>query len=364
MPYERIFGPNGWCVAERPDGDHRWVHPEAGASQGRRWGVGAASCAQDRGAATATADSSAVRCRCPCHYDGADGELCEAPTEMYCVNQCAGHGSCYYGFCKCHDGWYGADCSRKKAGMDMEQGGRPGAGAPQRACGAEGRCRHRAPREQLQGAACPEHPLAPPYPTSCRRARDRRPPLAGTLRGDAHGGAAGAAAGRQAQAPLHLRVRHAARLHQPHAAVQVRRAVRALLVGLAAHASCAACSQQPAVASRRHGKTACTWRMWTADAVANHSAIQFSTYAIEALMHEMMLQSPHRWASAGVWRSSHQQSSSRADAASSACMRSMLLVCCSGRSMLLRVWPACLACLWRVLRNHHPLDSAALCPPL
>jgi hypothetical protein len=48
---------------------------------------------------------------------------------MNCVGQCSGHGSCMYGFCKCHDGWYGADCSRKKAGMDMEQGAPPPAAA-------------------------------------------------------------------------------------------------------------------------------------------------------------------------------------------------------------------------------------------
>ena len=52
--------------------------------------------------------------------------------------------------------------------------------------------------------------------------------------------------------------------------------------------------------SRRHGKSACTWRMWTADAVANHSSIQFSTYAIESLMHEMMLQSAHRLGSGAL----------------------------------------------------------------
>ena len=33
-----------------------------------------------------------------------------------------GHGDCDLGFCKCHPGWYGIDCSRKRKGMDMEAG--------------------------------------------------------------------------------------------------------------------------------------------------------------------------------------------------------------------------------------------------
>ena len=52
--------------------------------------------------------------------------LCDVPTEQMCVNQCAGHGECVSGFCKCHQGWYGADCSRKVAGQEMEPGELPG----------------------------------------------------------------------------------------------------------------------------------------------------------------------------------------------------------------------------------------------
>ena len=33
-----------------------------------------------------------------------------------------GHGECHLGFCKCHPGWYGIDCSRKRKGLDMEAG--------------------------------------------------------------------------------------------------------------------------------------------------------------------------------------------------------------------------------------------------
>ena len=38
------------------------------------------------------------------------------------IPQCSGHGECVVGFCKCHEGWYGADCSRKRAGQAMEPG--------------------------------------------------------------------------------------------------------------------------------------------------------------------------------------------------------------------------------------------------
>jgi hypothetical protein len=54
------------------------------------------------------------------------GMYCEEPIEMYCPNQCNGHGQCVYGFCKCAAGWYGHDCSRKVAGQEMEPGGWPG----------------------------------------------------------------------------------------------------------------------------------------------------------------------------------------------------------------------------------------------
>jgi hypothetical protein len=29
----------------------------------------------------------------------------------HCSNNCTGHGDCYFGFCKCHVGYYGSDCS-------------------------------------------------------------------------------------------------------------------------------------------------------------------------------------------------------------------------------------------------------------
>lgn len=60
--------------------------------------------------------------RCPCRIDGVVGDFCNIKVEMYCSNQCNGHGACNMGFCKCYDGWYGNDCSRKRKGLPLEPG--------------------------------------------------------------------------------------------------------------------------------------------------------------------------------------------------------------------------------------------------
>ncbi|GIL78717.1 hypothetical protein Vretimale_380 [Volvox reticuliferus] len=81
VKYEDIYGPQGWCNLLNSD------------------------------------------LNCGCAWDG-NAWPCDGSRqfEAFCVNQCAGHGDCYMGFCRCHPGWYGNDCSRKKAGMEIDEG--------------------------------------------------------------------------------------------------------------------------------------------------------------------------------------------------------------------------------------------------
>eukprot|EP00798_Chlamydomonas_sp_ICE-L_P025771 gene25771-11436_t len=80
-PYEELYGPEGWCEA-----------PET---------------------------TKPIQ-NCGCVHDGLLGHLCTDWSESNCPNQCNGHGNCDQGFCKCHEGWYGTDCARKRAGVPME----------------------------------------------------------------------------------------------------------------------------------------------------------------------------------------------------------------------------------------------------
>ncbi|XP_057982420.1 uncharacterized protein LOC131167642 isoform X2 [Malania oleifera] len=48
---------------------------------------------------------------CDCKYDCLAGRFCEVPVLCTCLSQCSGHGHCRGGFCECHNGWYGTDCS-------------------------------------------------------------------------------------------------------------------------------------------------------------------------------------------------------------------------------------------------------------
>ncbi|KAG2488355.1 hypothetical protein HYH03_013045 [Edaphochlamys debaryana] len=60
-----------------------------------------------------------------CQEEGIHGLMCNITSEETCLNQCTGHGECDDGYCRCHKGWYGEDCARKKAGEDMEPGHGP-----------------------------------------------------------------------------------------------------------------------------------------------------------------------------------------------------------------------------------------------
>jgi EGF-like domain len=63
-----------------------------------------------------------VHCSCTCIIDGFGGDNCDEYYEMTCLNQCSGHGECYLGFCKCHEGWYGTDCAQRVEGKPDEPG--------------------------------------------------------------------------------------------------------------------------------------------------------------------------------------------------------------------------------------------------
>ncbi|GFR52399.1 hypothetical protein Agub_g14911 [Astrephomene gubernaculifera] len=81
LKYEDVYGPDGWCNKEDP------TH------------------------------------HCGCVWDG-NAWPCDGSRryEAFCVNQCTGHGDCHMGYCRCHPGWYGLDCSRKQAGAELEEG--------------------------------------------------------------------------------------------------------------------------------------------------------------------------------------------------------------------------------------------------
>ncbi|KAL4428361.1 hypothetical protein ABPG75_002450 [Micractinium tetrahymenae] len=82
-----LWGPEGWCTADRP------------------------------------------KYQCPCLLDGYGGPTCEDYLESFCANQCNGHGECNMGFCECHEGWWGHDCAYRTANATdspgMEEGARP-----------------------------------------------------------------------------------------------------------------------------------------------------------------------------------------------------------------------------------------------
>ena len=138
IPNELLFGPEGWCNAEEP------VHTCAGfwdaacPPSAGTWPLAADAPSVHADCSTALPKTSGTKlgrpdasfaaafcisfCRCDCLLDGLAGATCNITTEVVCPNQCAGHGECRLGFCKCHAGYYGADCSRLRAGAAITTG--------------------------------------------------------------------------------------------------------------------------------------------------------------------------------------------------------------------------------------------------
>ncbi|KXZ53465.1 hypothetical protein GPECTOR_7g915 [Gonium pectorale] len=77
QPYENVYGPKGYCNVSEPD----WVPP--------------------------------------CGPEDVGGKYCDEPNEAFCPGACSGHGHCDLGFCRCHEGYYGHDCARRKAGLPL-----------------------------------------------------------------------------------------------------------------------------------------------------------------------------------------------------------------------------------------------------
>ncbi|PNH08721.1 hypothetical protein TSOC_004706 [Tetrabaena socialis] len=91
MSYVDVMGPNSWCNAKKPAEIPQGVTHQCGGWRG-------------------------------CSVEGLHGPLCDEVSEETCLNQCSGHGECDEGYCRCHPGWYGQDCARKKAGEALEPG--------------------------------------------------------------------------------------------------------------------------------------------------------------------------------------------------------------------------------------------------
>lgn len=77
---EKLFGPRGWCEADNPE------------------------------------------FTCPCYLEGMMGMYCNITTEHFCLNQCSGHGECSFGWCKCHEGYFGQDCAFRLPGVKWNAG--------------------------------------------------------------------------------------------------------------------------------------------------------------------------------------------------------------------------------------------------
>jgi len=113
VAYDKVYGENGWCVADEPQVGC-WVLFWLG--WGERGGSRAAQDAHIPAATNGTPHRTDARRthqipECRCDLDGSGGPGCNLASEMYCPNQCSGHGSCNLGFCRCAPGWWGIDCA-------------------------------------------------------------------------------------------------------------------------------------------------------------------------------------------------------------------------------------------------------------
>ena len=82
VTYKDLFGPDGWCNADKPN----------------------------------------TTCSCGEARDGISGAFCDIPVEQFCVNQCSGRGECIQGFCMCNKGWFGQDCSYRQPQVNWSEG--------------------------------------------------------------------------------------------------------------------------------------------------------------------------------------------------------------------------------------------------
>ncbi|KAJ9511447.1 hypothetical protein QJQ45_029894, partial [Haematococcus lacustris] len=260
VPWDDLYGPEGWCMADNP------------------------------------------KFTCPCMYDGLDGQLCDKVIEMYCPNSCSGHGVCDLGFCKCNQGWYGADCVRKNADMDMFEAALVGSPLGKAAPTAKAPPVHAAVRawESLQ-ARVHRQPgavhasiaqRATEHLAKAHRLRRMRPHTRATapmvaygkeeaevrpaesdsttgLADGAEGGAGGAMSG--PQGPHHLLL-----THRPRPLIYVYDLPSAYNARMLQY---------------RVDKMQCVWRAYGS---GNTTLLANTLYGLEPLLHELMLQSEHR----------------------------------------------------------------------
>ncbi|GBF90959.1 exostosin-like glycosyltransferase [Raphidocelis subcapitata] len=282
ITFASIYGPGGWCVADEPKMEY-----------------------------------------CGCRLDGRDGVGCNAPTEMFCLNQCSGRGRCRLGFCHCDAGWWGLDCahaaSEAAAAAAARRGEPPEWLEPLAVdawrCAGEGRgCSHDSLRRgdeewerRLRAEAGAAAGRGAPSEAAARDAEagggaeaegdpfdlDGAPHGRGLWRLPDKAGSAGGAAGgdrrrrlrRQPAAPAgNSTAPPAARAPGPRAQPPGR--LRPLVYVYDVPAPYVS-----RMLSYRMLKDACAWRWFDS---SNQTVVGFFTYASETLLIELLLASPHR----------------------------------------------------------------------